>query len=55
VLVWEHPWVRNFARKHPLLTENALRISLEYIGLYSDRHLALVSGNAETRAACLVW
>jgi len=49
VHVWEHPCVRKFARKHPLLTENALRISLEYIRLYSDRHLALVSGNAETR------
>jgi len=49
--VWEHTWVRHFARKHPLLTENALRIGLEYIRLYSDRHLALVSDNAESRLA----
>ena len=47
--VWEHAWVRHFARKHPLLAENALRIGLEYIRLYSDRHLALVSDNAENR------
>jgi CRP-like cAMP-binding protein len=47
--VWDHAWVRHFAGKHPILTENALRISLEYIRLYSDRHLALVSDNAEDR------
>jgi len=47
--VWEHAWVRHFAGKHPVLTENALRIGLEYIRLYSDRHLALVSDNAEDR------
>jgi CRP-like cAMP-binding protein len=47
--VWEHAWVRHFAVKHPLLIENALRIGLEYIRLYSDRHLALVSHNAEDR------
>ena len=49
VYVWEHPRVRHFAQKHPRLAENALRIGLEYIRLYSDRHLALVSDNAEDR------
>ena len=49
VYAWGHEWVRHFARKHPILAENALRISLEYIRLYSDRHLALVSDNAEDR------
>ena len=47
--VWGHAWVYHFARKHPILTENALRIGLEYLKLYSDRHLALVSDNAEDR------
>jgi CRP-like cAMP-binding protein len=47
--VWEHARVRHFAGKHPMLIENALRIGLEYIRLYSDRHLALVSDNAEDR------
>ena len=47
--VWEHVWVLHFAAKHPLLIENALRIGLEFIRLYSDRHLALVSDNTEDR------
>lgn len=47
--VWEHAWLRHFAGKQPMLMENALRIGLEYIRLYSDRHLALVAGNAESR------
>ena len=47
--VWDHAWVRHFAGKHPVLTENALRIGLEYIRLYSERHLALVSDSAEDR------
>jgi CRP/FNR family transcriptional regulator, nitrogen oxide reductase regulator len=47
--VWERVSVRDFARKHPTLTENLLRIGLEYITLYSDRHLALVSDNTEDR------
>jgi CRP-like cAMP-binding protein len=29
VYAWGHEWVRHFARKHPILAENALRISLE--------------------------
>ena len=51
VYAWEHRQVRQFAAKHPLLAENALRITLEYIRLYSDRHLALVTNNAEDRLA----
>jgi CRP-like cAMP-binding protein len=41
--VWEHQMICEFARTHSKLAENALRIALEYIRLYSDRHLALVS------------
>lgn len=51
VYVWEHPWVRRFVHAHPRLAENALRIALEYIRLYSERHMALVFGNAEDRLA----
>jgi CRP-like cAMP-binding protein len=47
--VWERASVRDFAGKHPPLAENLLRIGLEYITLYSDRHLALVSDNTEDR------
>jgi CRP-like cAMP-binding protein len=49
VYAWEQPLIRQYVRKHPLLAENALQIGLEYIRLYSDRHLALVSSNAEDR------
>jgi len=47
--VWEHTWIRRFVAKHPTLMENAFRIALEYVRLYSERHLALVSNGAEDR------
>jgi CRP-like cAMP-binding protein len=47
--MWEHRMICEFARAHSKLAENALRIALEYIRLYSDRHLALVSDTAEHR------
>jgi len=46
---WEHPWICRYVKDHPILALNALRIGLEYIRLYSDRHLALVSDSAEHR------
>jgi CRP-like cAMP-binding protein len=49
VYSWPQVWVRHFVRQHPTLALNALRISLEYIRLYSDRHLALVCSSAEDR------
>jgi CRP-like cAMP-binding protein len=49
--VWQHTWIRQFLERHPLLLENALRIGLEYIRLYSDRHAALMTKNAEGRLA----
>jgi CRP-like cAMP-binding protein len=49
VYAWEHIWIRHFIAKEPRLMENAFRIALEHIKLYSDRHLALVSENAEDR------
>jgi len=49
--VWEHAWIRRFVEKHPLLSENALQIGLEYIRQYSDRHAALISRSAEGRLA----
>jgi len=47
--MWEHRMIYEFARTHSKLEENALRIALEYVRLYSDRHLALVSDTAEHR------
>ena len=49
VYVWERTWIRHFVTKHPTLMENAFRIALQYIELFADRHLALISGDAEDR------
>jgi CRP-like cAMP-binding protein len=49
IYVWDHRSARHFAQKHPTFADNAMRIGLEYIRLYSDRHLALVADDAESR------
>jgi CRP-like cAMP-binding protein len=49
IYVWDHRSARHFAQKHPTFADNAMRITLEYIRLYSDRHLAVVAGDAEDR------
>lgn len=49
LLVWEHRTIYELAMTNSKLAENALRIALEYIRLYSDRHLSLVSDTAEHR------
>jgi len=49
LLVWEHRMIYELAMTHSKLAENALRIALEYIRLYSDRHLSLVADTAEHR------
>lgn len=51
VYLWDGEWIRQYVKHHPALALNALKISLEYIKMYSDRHLALVSGTAEDRLA----
>ncbi len=49
--MWRHPSVRRFVADHPRIAENALKIALDYIRLYSERHMALVSKPAEDRLA----
>jgi CRP-like cAMP-binding protein len=51
IYVWEHSWVHRFSSIHPEFCINALRISLQYIALYAERHIALVSDTAEHRLA----
>ena len=51
VHTWSHEWMRRCAGEHPTLVLNALRIALEYIRLYSVRHLALVSDSAKDRVS----
>ena len=51
VLAWDHSVIRNLASLHPLLAENALRISLSYLRTFIDRHTGLVTKTAEERLA----
>jgi CRP-like cAMP-binding protein len=51
LLVWEHASIRTQAAAHPQLAENALKIVLQYLRSYVDRHLGLVTTNAQHRLA----
>jgi CRP-like cAMP-binding protein len=51
LLVWEHASIRTFAILYPQLTHNALRIVLQYLKRYVDRHVGLVTKTAEQRLA----
>jgi CRP-like cAMP-binding protein len=51
ILVWNHRTVLELASAYPRLAENALRTALRYIALHTERHMRLVSGNAEERLA----
>jgi len=48
---WERRELRQLARAHPRLSENALRIALNYIAMYARRHISLVSDSAQDRLA----
>jgi CRP-like cAMP-binding protein len=52
VLMWDHRLVRQLAKAHPGLSENALRTVLRYLALYVKRHIGLLSNTAEERLAC---
>jgi CRP/FNR family transcriptional regulator, cyclic AMP receptor protein len=49
MLVWEHARIRQLATLHPQLANNALRIVLQYLKRYVDRHVGLVTKTAEQR------
>jgi CRP-like cAMP-binding protein len=51
LFAWEHSVLRKIVSRHPLLAENALRISLEYLRHFVDRHTGLVTKTAEQRLA----
>lgn len=51
VLIWDRTSIRRFATSYPLMTANALRIVLHYIGVFVKRHSALVTDTAEHRLA----
>jgi CRP-like cAMP-binding protein len=51
LLVWEHSVIRNLASHYPLVRENSLRIALDYLRTYVERHIGLVTKTAGERLA----
>ena len=51
LLVWTKARMRALAAKNPQLVENALRIALDYLRGYVERHINLLSKTAEQRLA----
>lgn len=54
VLVWEHPILRSLAKSYPQLAENAVRIVLDYLRSYIERHVAFSTQSAAERLARLL-
>jgi len=50
-LVWDHPSIQRLGSRYPQLTSNALRIALQYVSVFADRHVSLASSTAEDRLA----
>ena len=51
LLVWKKAAIRALAARNPQLVENGLRIALDYLKDYIQRHLNLMSKTAEQRVA----
>lgn len=51
VLIWRHETIRRLAAHYSQLGDNALRIVLQYLKCYVDRHVGLVTMPAEQRLA----
>ena len=51
LLMWTKTTIRALAAKHPQLMENALRIALNYLRGYVERHMNLMGKTAEQRVA----
>lgn len=50
-LVWDRDTIRRLVRAYPQLSENGLRLALEYVRRYMKRHVSIVTKNAESRLA----
>jgi CRP/FNR family transcriptional regulator, nitrogen oxide reductase regulator len=51
VYCWTAASIRTAAAEYPQLAQNALRIALQYLEEYGERHVALLSRTAEQRVA----
>jgi CRP/FNR family transcriptional regulator, nitrogen oxide reductase regulator len=54
VLVWDHAKIRALAESYPPVAENALRIVMEYLHAYIERHVAFSTEHASQRLAKLL-
>jgi CRP-like cAMP-binding protein len=54
VLVWDGPTIRGFARRFPLLMENAVANAVDYLSWYIAAHAALCSQTARQRLASVL-
>jgi CRP-like cAMP-binding protein len=50
-LVWDRDTIRKMVKAHPELSENGLRLALQYLRKYMKRHVSIVTKNAESRLA----
>ena len=51
VAVWTRETIQAFAGEHPQLAANALKIALDYVAVFAERHERLVTATAEQRLA----
>jgi CRP/FNR family transcriptional regulator, nitrogen oxide reductase regulator len=51
LLVWKESVIRELSGVYPQLMENALRITMNYLSAYADRHARMVTETAEQRLA----
>jgi CRP/FNR family transcriptional regulator, nitrogen oxide reductase regulator len=49
--VWDHGTIRRLAKAYPQLAENGLRLAMHYLDVYMNRHVGIVTKNAESRLA----
>ena len=49
--LWDAAAIRSAAATYPRLSENALRIALQYLDEFAERHVSLLSRTAEQRLA----
>ena len=48
---WDHPSIRSLSGVYPQLAENALRVTMNYLAAYVDRHAGLATKSAGERLA----
>jgi CRP/FNR family transcriptional regulator, nitrogen oxide reductase regulator len=51
LFVWGHPQMRRLAKIYPQLAENALCIVLQYLKIFAERHVGVVTKTADRRLA----